>query len=740
MKVQVEYQEDSHNIDEYLRHAQTIINAFTKALDQNECNVKILIGTHNELTEQRDELKDLWDMTNTSDTQKDKKRRKRPIKSDSKKGQDYVRTIIDDPEKKIDDKVFEHVKDDMLHKCIPCKMKWPKIKFNNSLKFSFDKLKASLQAYTDAFDKLKNPNLCHAAALFNFSCFQDIIKLLVLLLSLYASILALRKLSGISLAGFIKGIISGLLNSIIGSLSIQADMSETGLSCLINALDVLAKRIPSGYQMVGYVPEDWIKEDPDNPEEEYIEEPNVIEYRDDITGEKMIKVDTENPKKVPINKSSEDDSYNPFSAQKIKEALDALKQQGSDYTSNTKDRINSIPSAVNNEKFSDTFTNEKHKNLLQRFTDELKKQSDEGEKLVDGALKLVNNVVKEAQSDLNKQIAGMFGLLDHFQCESARSGTNYIELLDFINQVINVINLLSSILAIVAKKQVQKLCATRASTFDDNIEEDINNNLNSWKFEGDGLIGDGLIQEFMGKAQKNLKDDDIVPLILNEDVGTILPKLSLDTCNFHEFLEAHTPDNIIKRAIEVVREENGIESDITRKTNNSDITSFKFNKDYYTESNNMDNVLTKGDKGERSSFSEVINKNKWNLYPIQFIKPNFDYTTLNSDNVIKNNEKVLSVNEDISYGIKTVLDFIYNNPSDKIDPPNKDRESMTEELVDFFKPNVDNTNIVSRPINNNKSNLENPKESLYKPDSESYLNTCRDINDVLDILENMKRS
>ena len=740
MKVQVEYQEDSHNIDEYLRHAQTIINAFTKALDQNECNVKILIGTHNELTEQRDELKDLWDMTNTSDTQKDKKRRKRPIKSDSKKGQDYVRTIIDDPEKKIDDKVFEHVKDDMLHKCIPCKMKWPKIKFNNSLKFSFDKLKASLQAYTDAFDKLKNPNLCHAAALFNFSCFQDIIKLLVLLLSLYASILALRKLSGISLAGFIKGIISGLLNSIVGSLSIQADMSETGLSCLINALDVLAKRIPSGYQMVGYVPEDWIKEDPDNPEEEYIEEPNVIEYRDDITGEKMIKVDTENPKKVPINKSSEDDSYNPFSAQKIKEALDALKQQGSDYTSNTKDRINSISSAVNNEKFSDTFTNEKHKNLLQRFTDELKKQSDEGEKLVDGALKLVNNVVKEAQSDLNKQIAGMFGLLDHFQCESARSGTNYIELLDFINQVINVINLLSSILAIVAKKQVQKLCATRASTFDDNIEEDINNNLNSWKFEGDGLIGDGLIQEFMGKAQKNLKDDDIVPLILNEDVGTILPKLSLDTCNFHEFLEAHTPDNIIKRAIEVVREENGIESDITRKTNNSDITSFKFNKDYYTESNNMDNVLTKGDKGERSSFSEVINKNRWNLYPIQFIKPNFDYTTLNSDNVIKNNEKVLSVNEDINYGIKTVLDFIYNNPSDKIDPPNKDRESMTEELVDFFKPNVDNTNIVSRPINNNKSNLENPKESLYKPDSESYLNTCRDINDVLDILENMKRS
>ena len=740
MKVQVEYQEDSHNIDEYLRHAQTIINAFTKALDQNECNVKILIGTHNELTEQRDELKDLWDMTNTSDTQKDKKRRKRPIKSDSKKGQDYVRTIIDDPEKKIDDKVFEHVKDDMLHKCIPCKMKWPKIKFNNSLKFSFDKLKASLQAYTDAFDKLKNPNLCHAAALFNFSCFQDIIKLLVLLLSLYASILALRKLSGISLAGFIKGIISGLLNSIVGSLSIQADMSETGLSCLINALDVLAKRIPSGYQMVGYVPEDWIKEDPDNPEEEYIEEPNVIEYRDDITGEKMIKVDTENPKKVPINKSSEDDSYNPFSAQKIKEALDALKQQGSDYTSNTKDRINSISSAVNNEKFSDTFTNEKHKNLLQRFTDELKKQSDEGEKLVDGALKLVNNVVKEAQSDLNKQIAGMFGLLDHFQCESARSGTNYIELLDFINQVINVINLLSSILAIVAKKQVQKLCATRASTFDDNIEEDINNNLNSWKFEGDGLIGDGLIQEFMGKAQKNLKDDDIVPLILNEDVGTILPKLSLDTCNFHEFLEAHTPDNIIKRAIEVVREENGIESDITRKTNNSDITSFKFNKDYYTESNNMDNVLTKGDKGERSSFSEVINKNRWNLYPIQFIKPNFDYTTLNSDNVIKNNEKVLSVNEDINYGIKTVLDFIYNNPSDKIDPPNKDRESMTEELVDFFKPNVDNTNLVSRPINNNKSNLENPKESLYKPDSESYLNTCRDINDVLDILENMKRS
>ena len=76
--ISVEYKEESSNqSDEYLRYAQLIINAFTKALDQNECNVKALVGIHEEIRDQKQTLEDLWDLTKTNKHEKNNNNRQK---------------------------------------------------------------------------------------------------------------------------------------------------------------------------------------------------------------------------------------------------------------------------------------------------------------------------------------------------------------------------------------------------------------------------------------------------------------------------------------------------------------------------------------------------------------------------------------------------------------------------------------------------------------------------------------
>ena len=88
--IKVEFKEESNQSDEYLRYAQLIINAFTKALDQNECSVKALVGIHEEIRDQKQVVEDLWEMTKTNNYRRNNNNRQRvPIFRD-----DYISDFI----------------------------------------------------------------------------------------------------------------------------------------------------------------------------------------------------------------------------------------------------------------------------------------------------------------------------------------------------------------------------------------------------------------------------------------------------------------------------------------------------------------------------------------------------------------------------------------------------------------------------------------------------------------------
>ena len=518
---------------------------------------------------------------------------------------------------------------------------------------------------------------------------QELLEMLVLLITLYTTLSKLSSLSGISLNGFIKGVISGLLGAIVGSIKIQIDLSNTGISCLLNALHTLADRFPSGSNMVGYVPDEWLDQEEEKEAENIEQEKN---------------------KK----------SYNPFSADAVADALKALQDET-----------------------IDTFTKAKHQNVIKRFANELQNTTEEYEKLIDGSLKIFDNVATKAQENLNKKIASMFGLMDHFQCEAARTGTGIMELLPFIQQVVQVINLVSALIAQVANKQVKKMCKPKSGVveYSEELQKQVENGSTEWL----ELVPTDLLEEFLGVkvipfTEGGPKNDEIIPIILDEPKQTILPKLSLDNCNLQDFINAHKPDNILKAVIEDIRKKNELyPSDSKEYVSGVNITPNYFNRDSFMyDKLPYEDVDTSTDPKTRTPFEEVTDKGRWKLYPIQFIKPVFDYDALKYDGNIEENKRIIEKNNDTSHGIKTILDFIYNNPTDKINDISQNIKQTN--LTDYFKPNVSDTNTVYKPVNNNKTNLKNPEESLYKEDSASYLNKCRDINDVLDMLEDLKRS
>lgn len=687
MAVQVEFTEETNISGVYMTYCQTILEAFTKALDKNECNVRILISAHNEIKDQQDELKDLYEIT-----QKDSKLpvdTSKKIYIRPKNPNEIIRTLIDNPDKPIDNIALDALKNGLNDDCIDCKFKFPKINFTSNLRFSFEKLKISITAYTDTFNQLTNPNLCHSAAVFNYSCMKELLEMLVLLITLYTTLSKLSSLSGISLNGFIKGVISGLLGAIVGSIKIQIDLSNTGISCLLNALHTLADRFPSGSNMVGYVPDEWLDQEEEKEAENIEQEKN---------------------KK----------SYNPFSADAVADALKALQDET-----------------------IDTFTKAKHQNVIKRFANELQNTTEEYEKLIDGSLKIFDNVATKAQENLNKKIASMFGLMDHFQCEAARTGTGIMELLPFIQQVVQVINLVSALIAQVANKQVKKMCKPKSGVVE--YSEELQKQVEKGSTEWLELVPTDLLEEFLGVkvipfTEGGSKNDEIIPIILDEPKQTILPKLSLDNCNLQDFINAHKPDNILKAVIEDIRKKNELNlSDSKEYVSGVNITPNYFNRDSFMyDKLPYEDVDTSTDPKTRTPFEEVTDKGRWKLYPIQFIKPVFDFDTLKYDGNIEENKRIIEKNNGTSYGIKTILDFIYNNPTDKINDISQNIKQTN--LTDYFKPNVSDTNTVYKPVNNNKTNLKNPEESLYKEDSASYLNTCRDINDVLGMLEELKRS
>lgn len=638
MSVSITYDEQSSNLDETLHYAQLISEAFTKALDQNECNVKLLIGFAEEINRGKDELEDLVEIITDPNTSINP-----PIV------EDVPNPNVDNIIKPTEPTPYTpETTDDILRKlresCLDCEFGFPDIDFNGNLNFAFDKLRAMLNLYNNLFKNMLNPNLCHVSSAFQYSCIPSIISLIMLLVSAYAAILALKKLGGISLDAFIKGVISGLLGQIISSLGLRVDTSKTGVSCLIAAIKEIADNInQQGSYVTGIVP-----------------------------SEVLLQL-----------------GYNPDNRSDLDKAVDA--------------EIQSVTGEAGQEfsqsQYLDIYANMtlNEKSIVNRYLDKVNNENNKINNAISTAFYDVNETLTEMIKNMNENMAQMFGLLDYFQCESERSGPGFADVMEYISKLTTVINLLSAILAIVAKKQVKKLCKTGQSVNEmitTVTENPVGEPLTD--LEEVELIG-----EFLEKVVEvtTNENNEIVPIIYDKDADTILPKLKITSCNLREFIEEHAIDKVIDKVLdEIVKEE----------TRNRDVDLNGFDKPDTTRKVYPDGNF-------------VIDKNRWTEYPIKFVKPK--YTQTRAEDVTK--ELIgEDIESDVGYntGIQNLLDLIYNNPLDnntstkdtsnnpKTSPPTNDDEAIVNKEYRTF---------IKAPLDINKS------------EKKAFENRCKSIEDVI---------
>lgn len=638
MAVSITYEEQSSNMDEMLHYAQLISEAFTKALDQNECNVKLLIGFAEEINIGKDELEDIVDI----------------IDNDGKTPTPPIVEDIPDPD--VDDVITPteptpytpETTEDIIKKlkeaCLDCEFGFPSIDLNNNLDFAFDKLRAMLDLYKDVFKRALNPNLCHVAGAFQYSCVPSIISLIMLLVSAYASILALKKLGGISLNAFIKGVISGLLGQIISNLGLRVDTSKTGVSCLIEAIKEIAENInQQGSYISGVVPTEVLEQ---------------LGYKPDTRSDLDKEIDAE--LESVTGEAQEEFSQSEFLDIYANMTFDERSIVGK-YLSKVEDENNTINNSIST------------------------------------AFSEVNELLTEMVKNMNENMAQMFGLLDYFQCESERSGSGFTDVMEYMNKLTNVINLLSAILAIVAKKQVKKLCKTGQSVSEmitTVTETPVGEPLTD--LEEVELIG-----EFLEKVVEITEDenDNIVPIIYDKDADTILPKLKITSCNLKEFIEGHNIDNVIDKVLDEIAKEESRDRD-------QDLTGFDkpdTTRKVYPNNNN------------------IIDKNRWEMYPIKFVKPK--YTKTRAEDVTKDliGEDIES---DVGYntGIQNLLDLIYNNP---LDNNTSTKDTSSDKVIN--PPTNDDDAIVNKDY---RTFIKAPLD-VNKAEKKAFDNRCRSIDDVL---------
>lgn len=592
--IEIPYTEDSSEANELIHYCTIIAKAFAEALDQNECNLKVVISIAEDLKDTIRDSEDMYEIITKNPTV--------PPKIVEKDNSVIIESITPTPVNRVENQPA--ISSFLKQSCFKCELGLPEIDILGKLEWSWNKLKLFIEAYTDLFDQLLDPNFCHITYAFQYTCIPDIIKLIAMLLSVYAAILALRRLGGISLNAFVKGVISGLLGQIINTFKIQIDFSKTGIGCIINLLEELSSLVPDGENL---------------------------------------------------------------SSQLTDEEMELLNIDG-DYSFAGK-----------------------------QYIEQLKKQSEGFARDTSNVFKSISETVNRATEDFNSNLESIFNIIDYLQCEIGRSGAGFLELAEYIQKLINIINLLSAIATMIARKQIQqKLCTTKVSA-EGLILTPSNEELYTPITE---LEVNEVISEYLGKIVEDTKDsnDNIIPLIYSKDKKPILPKLNLLTCNLKEFIDAHSVEEITRRVVEDIEEENRIKE--------RERTAYEGRPD--TSLAAIDSSLTRVDIENFTKRS-----NNWQEYPLSYSKPSFldtENTEINSNSTIEN------INTNKDNALQSILDFVYNNPLTRTEVNTKPQ--VKEEKVDI-------------ETSKTKEKIRFADLGSSITNQTSFDSRCRDIEDIL---------
>lgn len=506
--------------------AQLIADTFAKGLEDNNCLLISTVQLHQKIN---DTIKDVTDLTE-------------PVYNTPEELVNKVTLPKADSLNPLVAGVIQSSKE----RCFNCKVSLPKLSFKGDLDFSLDDMKAHIQLYKDLFN-FQKINPCQAIDMFKYQCIPDVLRLIALLLNAYLMITSLRRLAGLSLSVFIKGIISALLGKLIASVNISLNLGQLNLSCFIEYLNQILAAIPStdnivanftSEQIIGLI-EALPIEVQRNLIATYLDNTYLVPDDGPYYSKNTLSILASRIPKSDLSGLLELNGFNTSATDALNNLTPDLNKQVSDASTELNTIVTESTAKASNliEKF-----NQRAFKRTVRDTNEEIKTAQQG---LDSLFKDLSDTVNNAVGTFNGFIEQIQSLKAYFECELARSSDDLLSLMTELNKVIKMLNLLSSVVYALAKKDVRKKCQ-KAS---------VANKLSTGaKLTEDELLLKDFLQDFYQKQVEIVatEEENIEILVYERPIITGLPKISLLDCSIDSFIKDHTLDAVIERALKDV--------------------------------------------------------------------------------------------------------------------------------------------------------------------------------------------
>ena len=173
-------------------------------------------------------------------------------------------------------------------------------------------------------------------------------------------------------------------------------------------------------------------------------------------------------------------------------------------------------------------------------------------KVIKASIGGIAKSVQEATDIVNDTIDDMFGLISFVECEPSRSGATIFEKIDKVMELIQISNLIMTMIDFKSKnRRLDKKCKV-ASDFGEasaqdraTILEELSREEHT-EFTSDDIAS--IIEDTFGvDAQIVTSDNNDIALVIKKD-PTFKPRLNLYSCNLPELIKDYHLDSIIERA------------------------------------------------------------------------------------------------------------------------------------------------------------------------------------------------
>jgi hypothetical protein len=234
--------EENVGVNEVLLHAQKIIEAFSKALSDNNCMTQIPIAVYSEAQNGVDQMEDALIAMGDPNNENIRRLQVR----DTLPPNQASGVQLPKDEEFILNGITNNLRRIAGEECIDCGWdEFPDFSVGDLWENVMQDLEDwinKFEQFLDQFrglDKALDPSICHLTYLLSFVCIPDLIRLLALLLALLIKLLSGININGFSLLGFINAIIGAIIGALLDYIASVLDWALSPIGCIIDSLSLV---------------------------------------------------------------------------------------------------------------------------------------------------------------------------------------------------------------------------------------------------------------------------------------------------------------------------------------------------------------------------------------------------------------------------------------------------------------------------------------------------------------------